>query len=322
MTLPLISVIVPIYKVEPYIRRCIDSIINQTYKNLEIILVDDGSPDNCGKICDEYALLDNRIIVIHQANAGLSAARNSGIEKCTGEYIGFIDSDDCIHPEMYERLYKDISTFHTKLAFCQPNMCRGEIPVQDLTQPTQCHEKSHVMHRSLKESIWWSANTKLYHCSLFKNLRYPVGKTIEDYPITMRIYDLCDNIAVNYNKLYNYCIRENSICTSSLNIKKFDQIDTAFDVLKYMEVNHPEWRELAENIFLTSLIKLLGDIYRDNSGRFEEQKKRILNLIKEYKSSAMKNQHVLFQHKVMIYLTAINPIFFKWIQNFYKFKNE
>lgn len=107
-TLPLISVIVPVYKVEPYLRRCIDSIRNQTYTNLEIILVDDGSPDNCGCICDEYAQKDKRILVIHQKNEGLSAARNSGLDRCTGAYIGFVDSDDCIHPEMYERLYQDM----------------------------------------------------------------------------------------------------------------------------------------------------------------------------------------------------------------------
>lgn len=116
-TLPLISVIVPVYKVEPYLHRCIDSIRNQTYTNLEIILVDDGSPDNCGRICDEYAQKDKRIFVIHQENGGLSAARNSGLDRCSGAYIGFVDSDDCIHPEMYERLYKDICTYHTRLAF-------------------------------------------------------------------------------------------------------------------------------------------------------------------------------------------------------------
>lgn len=115
--LPLISVIVPVYNVESYIHRCIDSILNQTYVNLEIILVDDGSPDNCGQICDEYAQKDNRIIVIHQSNGGLSVARNAGLNKCTGKYIGFVDSDDCIHPEMYERLYKDICKYQVRLAF-------------------------------------------------------------------------------------------------------------------------------------------------------------------------------------------------------------
>ena len=131
--LPLISVIVPVYKVEPYIHRCIDSIIHQTYQNLEIILVDDGSPDNCGKICDEYAAIDSRIKVIHKKNSGLSEARNSGRDVCKGEYIAFIDGDDCIHKEMYQRLYNDIRTYQVKMAFCHPNMCYNEniLPIKE-----------------------------------------------------------------------------------------------------------------------------------------------------------------------------------------------
>ena len=99
---PKISVIVPVYKVEPYLRKCLDSIVNQTYRNLQIILVDDGSPDNCGKICDEYAARDRRIEVIHQENGGISAARNAGLNLADGDYIGWVDSDDWIEPEMYE----------------------------------------------------------------------------------------------------------------------------------------------------------------------------------------------------------------------------
>ena len=180
-TLPLISVIVPVYKVEPYLRRCIDSIRNQTYTNLEIILVDDGSPDNCGHICDEYAQKDKRILVIHQENGGLSAARNSGLARCTGAYIGFVDSDDCIHPEMYERLYKDICTYHTRLAFCHPNMCYGSIPDINKNLPTECRDKEFVILKSMIENIWWSACTKLYERSLFDTIRFLNDKTNEDY---------------------------------------------------------------------------------------------------------------------------------------------
>lgn len=100
----LLSVIVPVYKVEPYLRRCIDSIRNQTYKNLQIVLVDDGSPDGCGAICDEYTKLDDRIIAVHQENEGLSGARNNGLLFAEGEYIAFVDSDDWLHPQMYEIL--------------------------------------------------------------------------------------------------------------------------------------------------------------------------------------------------------------------------
>ena len=112
---PLISVIVPIYKVEKYLSKCIESIIAQEYSNIEIILVDDGSPDNCGKICNDYAIKDNRIKVIHKENGGLSSARNAGIDIAQGEYIGFVDSDDTIEPYMYEKLYNAISVSYTHL---------------------------------------------------------------------------------------------------------------------------------------------------------------------------------------------------------------
>ena len=116
---PLISVVVPIYKVEEYLQRCVDSIINQTYKNLEIILVDDGSPDSCPKMCDNFAKQDKRIKVIHKINAGVSEARNTGLEYATGDYVGFIDSDDYIHPTMYEKLLNGIKKENSDICMCR-----------------------------------------------------------------------------------------------------------------------------------------------------------------------------------------------------------
>ena len=322
-TYPLISIIVPIYNVEPYIHRCIDSIIHQTYQNLEIILVDDGSPDNCGNICDEYATLDSRIKVIHQKNGGLSVARNCGINICQGEYIGFVDGDDCIHPEMYSRLYDNIISYHVKMAFCHPNMCYHDKITSIDEKTTECKEKEYVILRSLLENIWWSACTKLYHRSLFDTIRYPIGKVNEDYPITITLYDQCDQIAINYNKLYNYCIRENSICTSPLNIKKFDQIENTLDVVHYMKEKHPEWQDAAEYVFLTTLLKLLTNIYNDdNSQQFNKQKEDIYSLIKVHYSSAMQNKYLLKQQKAMLMMAKFHPTFFKWTNYLYNLKQR
>lgn len=316
-TLPLISVIVPVYKVEPYLRRCIDSIRNQTYTNLEIILVDDGSPDNCGHICDEYAQKDKRILVIHQENGGLSAARNSGLDRCTGAYIGFVDSDDCIHPEMYERLYKDICTYHTRLAFCHPNMCYGNIPDINKNLPTECRDKEFVILKSMIENIWWSACTKLYERSLFDTIRFLNDKTNEDYTSTIYIYDLCDYIAINYNKLYNYCIRKNSISTSNLNPHKFDQIDTTLEVLQYMEQKHPAWKPTAEFVFITTLLKLLGMSIENTEKQYIPKKQEIFNLIRRYYSSAIHNPYILFKQKILLTAARISPSCFKLVFRIY-----
>ncbi len=131
----LISVIIPVYKVEPYLRSCIDSVLASTHRDLEVILVDDGSPDNCGAICDEYAVKDNRIIVIHQTNQGLPAARNAGLAKATGDYIGFVDSDDIISPVMYEKLLWAMRVTNADMAACEYTRTRDELdPVCTITK--------------------------------------------------------------------------------------------------------------------------------------------------------------------------------------------
>lgn len=321
---PVISVIVPIYNVEPYIRRCIDSIITQTYHNLEIILVDDGSPDNCGRICDEYAQIDNRIVVIHRSNGGLSAARNTGLDICTGEYVGFVDSDDYIHPTMYQKLYDNICEYQVKLAFCQANVCKKDVANSVIGFSVECKSKEFVILQSMIECKWWSACTKLYHRSLFDNIRYPEGLTNEDYPVTIRIYDLCDFIVIDYNKLYNYCIRENSICTSSFNIRKFDQITNSLGVLRYMEERHFAWRQPAEAVFITTLLKLLFAIYDTSDNKFDKQKKYILLLIKKYFISSVKNKYILKKQRFILLLIRICPdmysLFFRLYNQYIQMK--
>lgn len=308
MDYPLISVIVPIYKVEPYIHRCVDSILNQTYSNLEIILVDDGSPDNCGKICDEYAKKDYRIVVIHRENGGLSAARNSGLDICNGEYIGFVDSDDFICPEMYEQLYNDIVKYGTKLAFCHTNVYRNGIIIpKDYGEGSECFTKEYVMRRALTESIWWSAWTKLYHRSLFNNIRFPEGKTNEDLAIMMRIYDQCDKIVINYNKLHNYWIREGSITTTNLNSHKFDIVDNALDVASFLHDTHPLLEPAAKAIALSSSLNLLSQIYHTSTNAYELEKKNLYANIKKEWPSLLTNSNLTWSQRILLTAAATHP---------------
>lgn len=318
MESPLISVIVPIYKVEQYLPRCVDSILNQTYSNIEVILVDDGSPDNCGQICDKYAEKDSRVIVIHRVNGGLSAARNSGINICKGEYIGFVDSDDCIHPQMYELLLQDIQKYNTLLSFCQPNMCYNQIinPIE-LTNNTKSHDISFIYKKCLIDNIWWSACSKLYHRSLFVGIRYPEGRTNEDYPVTMRIYDKCNNIAVNYNKLYNYCIRQGSIVRSSFSARRFDQIYSSKDVYDYMKSHHPEFESPAQKNLLASCIGLLMNLADQKTESFNDKKQMIYDIIHENFSSGIKNKYLTKAQKLLLTAAYIHPSAFNLI---YKFK--
>ena len=280
---PLISVIVPVYKVEPWLARCVSSIRNQTYRNLEIILVDDGSPDRCGEMCEEFAREDGRISVIHRENGGLSAARNTGLDVCRGEYVGFVDSDDVIHPEMYSRLYDAISANGTLLAFCQPLMCYdSNVSFPPADAATECLPGREVIRRSLSGVIWFAAWTKLYHRSLFDGIRYPEGRINEDYPVTMRIYGRCDRIAVDYNKLYAYCKREESITTSSVSERSFDQVTSAEEAYLFIREVHPEYSDLAAGILMTSCLGLLLRTDGAMSEGFAEKRDGVFETIRKY----------------------------------------
>lgn len=221
MSQPLVSVIVPIYKVEPYLRRCLDSIVNQTYTNLEIILVDDGSPDACPQICDEYAARDNRIVVIHKENGGLSDARNAGLDICKGEYISFIDSDDWVDEKYVEVLYEI-----QKKTAAELSICVYDSFLEDGRLSSSCLSKTsgiiswdfhEVLIRLCAEdtlglmAVWG----KLYARMLFDSIRFPKGKLYEDAYINYKLYMQCDKVCYSEIPLYHYRIRNGSIMSNA-----------------------------------------------------------------------------------------------------------
>ena len=298
---PLISVIVPVYEVEPWLERCVKSIRNQTYRNLEIILVDDGSPDRCGDMCDRLAREDKRITVIHRDNGGLSAARNTGLSICRGEYIGFVDSDDVIHPDMYSRLYADICAFGTELAFCQPLINYGPTVSFPQTDDTAvCLSKDDILLKALSDGIWFSAWTKLYHRRLFDGLRYPESRTNEDYPITIRVFDRCDRIAVDFNHLYVYCKRAGSITTSSSIGNAFDQIISAEDVLVYLKDTHPNLVGQATRILLSATIGYLLKTDGDLASEHKKERNDVFAIIRKYYSGERPVPKLSFSQKFLL----------------------
>ena len=223
---PLISVIVPVYRVEPYLSRCVESILSQTYRNLEIILVDDGSPDRCGEICDRYAEQDHRVRVVHQENRGLSAARNAGIARSRGEYLALVDSDDWIDPTMYEKLYAALKNSGADMALCDifPMGENGDaLPLFPFTSlPHYPSRQSAVIsgmdalrrlfcEYDVRLVVAWN---KLYRRALFKDFRFPVDKIHEDDYLAPELLLRCGSIAAISHALYNYCIRNGSIMRS------------------------------------------------------------------------------------------------------------
>lgn len=209
-----ISVIVPVYNVEPYLRRCVDSILAQTYRNLEVLLVDDGSTDDSGAICDEYARRDARVKAFHKENGGLSDARNFGIERADGRYLSFVDSDDFLDARMEEVLLQDLTRNGADLAIVgyQRFEQSGEIHPDALQDPVQMLTGEDAIRSVLlTEDFGVFAWNKLYKAELFQGVRYPKGQMMEDQGTTHKIFLKCKKIAYRPAELYFYYQRADSI---------------------------------------------------------------------------------------------------------------
>lgn len=257
-TLPLISVIVPIYKVEEYLNKCVDSIIYQTYQNLEIILVDDGSPDKCGSICDEYALKDKRIIVIHKENGGLSDARNVALDICKGKYVTFIDSDDYISSEYVEYLYDLLKDNNADLSICD-----FEYVSETGKKFRECNYDGLVKVMSKKEALSElckginftnSAWGKLYLTEHFKDIRYPKGYLFEDIPTTYKLFLKCDRIVFGRKAEYYYLYRTNAISRSQFTEKRLHAITFSEQMCGDIVELYPDLEGLCSNKLFTEYI--------------------------------------------------------------------
>ncbi len=234
----LVSVIVPIYRVELYIEECIDSILNQTYSNLEIILVDDGSDDRCPSICDAYQKKDSRIHVIHKENGGLSDARNVGIDVAKGDYICFIDSDDAVHPCFIQTLYDDLISTNSDIAICHyekvdriPDMIefQGKLNRNVYTQTELLN--SLYGPETLSIIVAWN---KLYRRHIWEQLRYPVGKVHEDEFVIHYILDQVNQVVINAGTYYYYRQREGSI-TSCYNEKRLHALEALENRIQFYQ---------------------------------------------------------------------------------------
>lgn len=227
--MPEISVIVPVYKVENFLHRCVDSILLQSFSDFELILVDDGSPDNCGAICDDYAAQDNRIRVIHQRNGGLSGARNSGIDyvmaNSDSQWLAFVDSDDWIHPEYLKTLYQTAKQTSSKLSACGFFKTEGEDFPAEQDFSIQCLSADDYYCGQIHGGVTAVAWNKLYHRSLFEDLRYPVGKLHEDEFTTYLAVYRTGSVGVTPAQLYAYYQNPEGIMRSQWNPRRMHVLE-------------------------------------------------------------------------------------------------
>lgn len=279
----LISLIIPVYKVEKYLEKCIQSVINQTYENLQIILVDDGSPDNCGKICDEYAKKDHRIEVIHKSNGGLSDARNKGLEIAKGEYIGFVDSDDYIEADMYEVLYNLLKQYNADVSICNfYTVSQGKISIKNADNGINDYNRIEILKEILLDrNIQSYAWNKLYKKELFDEIKYPIGKKYEDIGTTFYVFEKCNKIVVTSEPEYYYLKRSDSLVNNVTESTVLDYTEIIIQRYLYTKENIKELKKYNNYYLAKTLItahndiELLGSI----SEKMQEKYKELYNLV-------------------------------------------
>lgn len=321
---PLISVIVPVYNVEFYIEKCIESIINQTYENLEIILIDDGSTDESPLICKKYAELDRRVKLIRQQNHGLSAARNTGIKNANGHFLGFIDSDDFIHPQMYEILLLNLYNNDADLSICSLTNVydnKNEYILNDFEKIS--YENQLIMVNNKKEAYKrlydeWSLRTviacnKLYRKEIFDNIHYPTGKIHEDEFVIHHIIGSINKIVFTNASLYYYLQRENSIINEHYSLKRLSAIEAYEDRILYFR------RNKEDHVLVNAYVRYLSLIaihYNYVKKYFPFEKEILNNLKSKFVKTLDNNKKILspmerYEFRMFLFSNVIYKIILK-----------
>lgn len=314
---PKISIIVPVYKVEEYLHKCIDSILAQTFTDFELILINDGSPDNCGRICDEYARKDSRVSVIHKENGGQASARNVGIDMAKGEYIGFVDSDDWIEPDMYELLYNlctendcDISNICSIIYFKDRIQKNG-------SHPLVIHSRSEAMKAMLMgelydEVVW----TKLIKRTLLEDIRFPIGIVYEDTAFTYKVIHKSKKVCSIGAPKYHYIKREESTMDRAKKNIRIDAVLIYDEMFKFMDKYYPDLTSLVSLKLANSALVIMNDI--SSHKEFKTYKRHFItvtNVLNSYYSTLMRLNDFPRNVKILLTASKCHPFFYKFLIN-------
>lgn len=326
---PRISIIVPVYNVETYLERCLDSILNQTYDNLEIILVDDGSTDCSGQICDAYKEKDDRVIVIHKKNGGLSSARNTGIEAATGAFVSCIDSDDFVDPDFVKILYRNLEAENAEISACNFNYYYedGSVKVHGSNKIYRvCAPEEAIELIGRAKDFTASAWGKLYRKRLFNDICYPVGKLCEDQFVIYKLIMQCTKIVFDTTALYYYLIRSGSIMTSANPKKMLDAVEAAKENEKLIKKAYPQLAYICvlrnleayfEVISRCTLKNLQESILKNTA---HEARRYVMDHAKDIFFD--RNHIISKKYKLCCIALMIHPGFYVWLRNRIKGKGE
>ena len=287
MDQPLISIIVPVYKAEAYLEKCVSSIRNQTYRNLEIILVEDGSPDRCGELCEQLALEDSRIRVFHKKNGGQASARNMGLDHMTGAYVGFVDSDDWIELTMFEKLYNLLKENNAQISACgtQRDFAHGGVSYYNKAYPAEKDICVFTMEEALKESldnqkITYSLCDKLFESRIFAGLRMTEGEIYEDMELIPQCLERAERVAYDPQPLYHYYMTPQSTVRGKFNPKRMRELDIAWAKVEDYKIRYPRLYVPAYAGFVMSALQLI-DLCQGTESCRQRQKELIRQMRKE-----------------------------------------
>ena len=307
MSEPKISVIVPVYKVEPYLRKCLDSIAGQTYQNLEIILVDDGSPDRCGQICDEYAAQDKRVQVIHKKNGGVSSARNGGLAAATGEWIGWVDSDDWIEPDMYSYMLEKVREYGADIAVCSRSECCRDQNVARGWEREQLLDTEAALELLLKndvmQSFLWD---KLWRRELFDRQLFPEGRTFEDIAIMHRLFMRARRVICLPEVKYHYLQHQGSIVDNKSLENLINHFRAAKLRLDEMSGQWPQFQQLLEAQCVASSVTIWCSVRanpRAERQKFMADLREISGFTREHYRTALRHMNLGVTGRCVVRLT-------------------
>lgn len=317
--MPKISIIVPVYNCEKYISNCINSILEQSFKDFELILVDDGSSDRSFEICESFAKKDNRVRAIHQPNSGVSRARNRGMDEAKGEYIGFVDGDDCVDKEMYERLYKNLAYNNADISIC--GIVNYFVKKDGTTEKVRQSQVDGFWifsgEQALKEALQsrlYSVNpvNKLFKRELFDKLRYPEGKISEDAFLIPVVISKAGKVVYDSKPMYYYLRRENSITTSNFSDRDWDVVEAYKNHLNMVSEKFPNLKKVAKFRYLWAYTYVIDKIMlSENSENYLKDFKKAFDFIKKNILEIIFNPYFSLKRKIAVIVLLINKKIYK-----------
>lgn len=308
-----LSIIVPVYKVEKYIDKCVQSILAQTFIDFELILVNDGSPDQCGELCEKWAEMDGRIVVVHKENGGLSDARNTGIDIARGDYIGFVDSDDYIKEDMFEVLIRNMEEYNADISMCgyadvYDSGIRGE---SDDRQVYIWNQEEAIHQILLGKLLSVHAWVKLYRKKLFQNIRYPKGKISEDAYIIMSIMAQVRVAVFTPKTEYFYVHRGDSINTSVYKDIDLTRIEAHKNNYEYIIKKYPKMAQLAYDRYLGAIGFVAHKIAMTKGIKLDNTKKTLFQLLRKNMFTIYRSEYFSTQRKISVSLLVVNRTLYR-----------